>query len=96
MRRLDEAIHEEHDSAARKRGLETEIVRLRSEIELVGSPVGVFPAIVILALYSVVGVVLPVVVMAATRKRSRHGRSGCSPPYSLVASQRCSATCSGT
>jgi len=65
MRRLDEAIHEEHDSAARKRGLETEIVRLRSEIELVGSPVGVFPAIVILALYSVVGVVLPVVVMAA-------------------------------
>jgi hypothetical protein len=65
MRRLDDAIHEEHDTAARKLGLETEIVRLRSEIELVASPIGVFPAIVILALYSVVGVVLPVIVMAA-------------------------------
>lgn len=65
MRRFDEAIHEERDGAPRKRGLETEVVRLQSEIGLVGSPVGVLPAIIILALYSLVGIVLPVVVMAA-------------------------------
>ena len=71
MRRLDEAIREEREHAARKRGLEAEVVRLRSEIDLIGSPVGVTPAIAILAWYSAVGILLPVLVMAANPGKLR-------------------------
>ena len=43
--------------------LETEVTRIKREIDLIGRPAGVISAIVILAIYSVLGIVAPVVVM---------------------------------
>jgi hypothetical protein len=63
MRRLDESISREQELEARMHILETEVERLRSEIALTGRPVGVTPAIVILAVYSLLGIVAPVVVL---------------------------------
>lgn len=63
MRRRDESIHEEQKLEAQQRLLQTETDRLCSEITLAGRPVGVKPAIAVLALYSLLGVVAPVVVM---------------------------------
>ena len=63
MRRLDESITREQELEARMHILETEVERLRSEIALTGRPVGVTPAIVILAVYSLLGIVAPVVVL---------------------------------
>ena len=64
MRRLDESIQEEQELHGRLRILETEAGRLRTEIALAGRPVGVTSAIVILAVYSLLGIVAPVVVLA--------------------------------
>jgi len=63
MRRLDESISSEQELEARMHILETEVERLRSEIALTGRPVGVTPAIVILAVYSLLGIVAPVAVL---------------------------------
>jgi hypothetical protein len=63
LRRLDESIQAEQELHARMRILETEAERLRTEIALAGRPIGVTPAIIILAVYSVVGIVVPVVVL---------------------------------
>jgi hypothetical protein len=69
MRRFDESLRDEHEQSARKRLLETEADRLQREVELAGRPSGVTPAIIILALYSLVGIVAPVVVIAISPKR---------------------------
>jgi hypothetical protein len=63
LRRLDESIRDEHDLRSRKAMLEAEVARLGREIGLIGQPAGVTAAIVILATYSVLGIVAPVVVM---------------------------------
>jgi hypothetical protein len=63
LRRLDESIQAEQELHARMRILETEAERLRTEIALAGRPIGVTPAIIILAVYSLVGIVVPVVVL---------------------------------
>jgi hypothetical protein len=68
-RRLDESIREEQELHTRMRMLETEAARLRAEITLVGRPLGVVPAIAILAAYSLVGIVVPVVVLTLNPKR---------------------------
>lgn len=63
LRRLDESIRDEQDLRSRNSMLEGEIRRLKREIDLIGRPAGVTSAIVILAIYSVLGIVAPVVVM---------------------------------
>lgn len=63
LRRLDESIQAEQELRGRMRMLETEVARLRSEIRLAGQPVGVTPAIVILGVYSALGIVAPVFVL---------------------------------
>ncbi|MFG1656885.1 hypothetical protein ACGFIY_10195 [Micromonospora chersina] len=63
LRRLDESIREEQDLLSRKTMLEGEFSRVTGEIERIGQPIGVTSAIVILAVYSVLGIVAPVVVM---------------------------------
>ncbi len=62
-RRLDESIRDEQNLLGRKVGLEQEVERLASEIELIGRPVGVTSAIGILAAFSFVGIAAPLVVM---------------------------------
>lgn len=63
LRRLDESIRDEQDQRGRKTMLEGEVARLKREIDLIGRPAGVTSAIVILAIYSVLGIVAPVIVM---------------------------------
>lgn len=63
LRRLDESIRDEQDLRSRNTMLEGDITRLKREIDLLGRPAGVTSAIVILAIYSVLGIVAPVVVM---------------------------------
>jgi hypothetical protein len=63
LRRLDESIREEQDLRSRKTMLESEVSRMRREISIIGRPTGVTSAIVILAIYSVLGIVAPVIVM---------------------------------
>jgi hypothetical protein len=63
LRRLDDSIREEQDLCSRKTMLEGEVARVGREIDLIGRPAGVTSAIVILAIYSVLGIVAPVVVM---------------------------------
>jgi hypothetical protein len=63
LRRLDESIRDEQDQRARKAMLEAEVARVTEEIGRIGRPVGVTSAIAILAVYSVLGIVAPVVVM---------------------------------
>lgn len=63
LRRLDESIREEQDLRGRKTILESEVARITKEIERIGRPVGVTSAIVILAIYSALGIVAPVVVL---------------------------------
>lgn len=64
LRRLDESIRAEQELRARRRILETDVERLRSEINMTGRLVGVTPAIIVLTLYSLIGIVAPVVVMS--------------------------------
>lgn len=64
MRRLDESIRDEQNLQSRKLVLEAEISRLVSELDGIGRPAGVVSAILILSVYSVLGIVLPVSVMA--------------------------------
>lgn len=63
LRRLDESIRDEQDLRSRRAMLEGEVVRVEHEIDLIGRPVGVTSAIVILAIYSALGIIAPVVVM---------------------------------
>jgi hypothetical protein len=63
LRRLDDSIRDEQDLRSRKTMLEAEVARVKREIGLIGRPAGVTSAIVILAIYSVLGIVAPVVVM---------------------------------
>jgi hypothetical protein len=63
LRRLDESIRDEQDLRSRRTMLEAEVTRVKREIDLIGRPAGVTSAIVILAVYSVLGIVAPVVVM---------------------------------
>jgi hypothetical protein len=73
MRRLDESISREQDLEARRRILETEVERLHAEIAVIGRPVGVTQAIVILAVYSLLGIVAPVVVLTLHPKTLSRG-----------------------
>lgn len=63
LRRLDDSIHDEQDLRNRKTMLEGEVARLQREIDIIGRPTGVTSAILILAIYSVLGIVAPVIVM---------------------------------
>lgn len=63
LRRLDDSIRDEQGLHNRRAMLEAEVTRVKREIDLIGRPVGVTPAIVILAIYSVLGIVAPVVVL---------------------------------
>ena len=63
LRRLDESISQEQELAARAHILDSEAERLRTEIALTGRLVGVTPAVLILGLYSLAGIVAPVVVL---------------------------------
>jgi hypothetical protein len=63
LRRLDESIRDEQDLRSRRTMLEAEVTRVTHEIDAIGRPAGVTAAIVILAIYSVLGIVAPVVVM---------------------------------
>ncbi|PUA78935.1 hypothetical protein [Nocardioides currus] len=64
MRRLDESIRDEQNLYSRKLVLDATRSRLATEIERIGRPTGVLSAIGILAIYSVLGIVAPVVVMS--------------------------------
>ncbi len=64
LRRLDESIRDEQDLLSRKLTLEAIRDRLTGELDRIGRPVGVISAIVILSIYSLLGIVAPVVVMA--------------------------------
>jgi hypothetical protein len=64
LRRLDESIQDEQELHGRLRILRAEVTRLRAVMDLAGRPVGVSPAIVILGVYSGVGIVAPVLVLA--------------------------------
>lgn len=63
-RRLDESIRQEQELWSRKNALDVEINRLTSELEALGRPAGVTSAIVILTIYSLLGMAAPLVVMA--------------------------------
>lgn len=64
LRRLDESIHDEQNLLSRTTMLQAEVGRVQHEIDLIGRPAGVTSAIVILSIYSVFGIVTPVIVMA--------------------------------
>ncbi|QNO38662.1 hypothetical protein H4J02_06635 [Protaetiibacter sp. SSC-01] len=64
LRRLDDSIREEQELLSRRSMLEAEIARLAAAIEQIGKPVAVTPAVWILGIYSVLGIVAPVAVMA--------------------------------
>ncbi|HUS25973.1 MAG TPA: hypothetical protein VMY99_01330 [Nevskiaceae bacterium] len=63
-RRLDESIREEQSLKEQLVAIESEIERLTFDLAKLGRPVGIIPAVWILALLSLVGIVLPVIVMA--------------------------------
>lgn len=62
-RRLDESIRDEQQFDSRRTILAAEVKRVASEIRSLGRPAGVVAAIVILGIYSLLGVVAPVVAM---------------------------------
>lgn len=64
MRRLDESIREEQKLQSRRSTLEAEIARLSAAVEQIGKPVGVTSAVWILGIYSALGMVAPIAVMA--------------------------------
>lgn len=68
-RRLDESIKEEQDLQEQLATLDSEIHRLTQDIAKLGRPVGVIPAAWILSLLSLLGIVLPIVVMACEPTR---------------------------
>ncbi len=63
-RRLDDSIREETQLKAEMVATEHEVRRLRVDLDKIGQPVGVIPAVWILSLLSLLGIVVPVVVMA--------------------------------
>lgn len=64
MRRLDESIRDEQQLRAQVTAAEQEVERLASDLRVFAQPIGVVPAVWILALYSLLGIVAPVVAMA--------------------------------
>lgn len=64
LRRLDDSIRDEQQLQSRVTSLEAVRDRTRAELEILGHPVGVTPAIVILAYYAVVGILVPISVLA--------------------------------
>ncbi len=64
-RRFDEALRTEVDLAGQIKFTERELERLRGELGRIARPVGVVSATWMLAILSVTGIVVPVVVMAA-------------------------------
>lgn len=63
-RRLDESIREEQSLKEQLVAIESEISRLTYDLAKLGKPDGVLPAVLILSLLSLFGIVFPVVVMA--------------------------------
>jgi VIT1/CCC1 family predicted Fe2+/Mn2+ transporter len=63
-RRLDESIREEQNLKEKLATVEAEINRLTYDLDKQSKPVGILPAVWILSLLSLLGIVLPVVVMA--------------------------------
>src|SRR5579884_3627807 len=59
LRRLDESIRDEQELRARRRLLETDLERLATELVLAGKPVGVIPAVGVLAAVALLGIVIP-------------------------------------
>lgn len=66
MRRLDDSIHEEQRLRSERDRFEGEVRHIEQELQKIGRPAGVGSAIVILALYSVLGIALPLIAMVAT------------------------------
>ncbi len=64
MRRLDESISEEQELASRRAILRADESRLEHELGRIGHPVGVTSATVVLGICSLLGIVVPVIVMA--------------------------------
>ncbi|MDB5181165.1 MAG: hypothetical protein JWO54_928 [Candidatus Saccharibacteria bacterium] len=67
-RRLDESIREESELESKIRGSEQELKHLKNELDKIAHPIGVNPAVFILAVLSVVGILLPVIIMATDPK----------------------------
>lgn len=63
-RRLDDSIREEQELKEQLSTIEGEINRLNHDLAKLGKPVGVIPAVWILSLLSLLGIVLPVIVMS--------------------------------
>ena len=63
-RRLDESIREEQELKEQLVATESEISRLTYDLEKLGKPDGVMPAVSILSSLSLLGIVFPVIVMA--------------------------------
>ena len=93
---MDEAIRDEQDLRSRKAILEGEVMRVKREIDIIGRPTGVTSAIIILAIYSVLGIVAPVIVMGLALDTWPLGWSGCWLPCSCSACQPFSPISSGT
>lgn len=64
QRRLDESIRDEQQLRAQVVAAEQEVERLTSDLGVFAQPIGVVSAVWILALYSLLGIVAPVVAMA--------------------------------
>jgi hypothetical protein len=64
LRRLDESIREEQELQSRRALLRSNVERLKAEMERIGHPNGVTPAIVILGIYSLFGILAPVAALA--------------------------------
>lgn len=69
MRRLDDSIRDEQDLYSRRLILDAAVIRTLTEIDRIGRPAGVTSAIAILAIYSILGIVAPVVVMGVAPVR---------------------------
>lgn len=64
LRRLDESVRDEQNLLARKSMLEVTVERLERELVAIGRPHGVWSAIWILATYALLGIFVPVMVLA--------------------------------
>lgn len=69
VRRLDESIQAELQLQGQLQILQTDERRLQAELETIGRPTGVVSAVVILAVYSCLGILAPVIVMALEPQR---------------------------
>ena len=67
-RRLDESVRDELELKGQITASRKEVQRLEDELRVLGKPVGVVSAIWVLGLLSVLGIVFPVIVLAAQPK----------------------------